>query len=284
MSGSNKSSHKLTAVRRHLSSDEIPFDVYTTIPKGNIENLQTKLAQGYSDLLVIGGDGTLNHALNANKDLKLTFSLIPSGTGNDFAKNINIGKDFSEHVHTAIHGTPIPIDMGQCNDRLFANGVGMGFDGQIVHDMLHRPSILSGHAKYYAEVLRILATYKTKKLPYTIEEQSFHDKILLLVVGNGTTFGGGFKLTPQARIDDKLLDVCTIGDVSPIRRFLNIHRLNKGTHGVLREINHYQTSHLRIEAAPEILAHIDGEFLGSPPFDIKVLPSYFKMRLKTSTS
>ena len=278
-SGKKKARSKLTALQDKLQGNKIPFDILETKEHDNVNHIREYLNSSFTDLVVLGGDGTLNHAINAIINKDIIISIIPSGTGNDFIKNIQVGKSLGEQMDTAIHGAPTAIDVGQCDDRLFINGVGIGFDGQIVYDMLNKHSILKGHAEYYAQVLRILATYSPQPLGFEIDEDQQRLDTFLLVIGNGSTFGGGFVLTPGASINDGLLDICHIGQLSPLKRFMNIHRLSSGTHAVLSEVKLSQTTHIKIDAAPGIQAHIDGEYLGTPPFNIKILPEYIKVRV-----
>ncbi|MEQ6118075.1 diacylglycerol kinase family protein [Reichenbachiella sp. MALMAid0571] len=243
-------------------------------------SIDFKIDQTFTDVIAVGGDGTLNHTLNGIKNYNVVFNIISAGSGNDFVKNINIGRTIDDQIKTIIDGSVMRVDVGQCNEQLFLNGVGLGFDGQIVSDMLHKKSWLKGHLKYYYHVLKILATFKTIPLKYGIHGRQYDKHTLLLVAANGTTFGGGFKLTPDARISDGFLDVCSIGNISPINRFLNIHKLSKGTHRSMEQVHFDKIKSIRIEGNPLIVGHIDGEFLGSPPFDIKVLPGFLKLRVK----
>jgi len=242
--------------------------------------VRERLDDSFSDLIIIGGDGTINESINGlNFDIPV--SIIPAGTGDDFVKMVDLGKSLDEQIETAVYGQPKPIDLGICNDRKFINGIGIGFDGQIVEDMISkRVPLLKGHAAYYYHVLRILGGYREKKFSYQIGDISYKKELILLTIGNGSTFGGGFKLMPNAKLDDGLLEICEIGKLSGFRRFLNIHKLSNGTHGKLSVVNHYQSTRVTIDANPLLFAHIDGERLGNPPFDINVLPRSLKMRTK----
>ena len=130
------------------------FDTHET--KSATKTVEQLLDSSFSDLIIIGGDGTINEAVNG-LECDIPVSIIPAGTGDDFIKNVSLGKSLEEQFHTAINGTIKRMDLGQCNDRKFVNGVGIGFDGQIVEDMeSKRVPLLKGHADYYYHVLRIL--------------------------------------------------------------------------------------------------------------------------------
>ena len=105
--------------------------------------------------------------------------------------------------------------------------------------------------------------------------QARQEHLILLVVMNGTTFGGGFRLNPEAKVDDGQLNICAIEDIPALKRFLNVGRLSFGTHGVLKAVNFYETKKIIIDGDLGIHAHIDGEYLGHPPYDIRIIEKWF---------
>ncbi len=262
-----------------LEARDLEYAVFMTTKQQNAWKLTDKnLDESYSDLVIIGGDGTINEAINGMK-FNIPISIIPNGTGNDFIKNINIGKSLDDYLDVIVNGKAMTIDLGICNGRKFINGVGVGFDGQITADMDSKKSILKGPAKYYYFVLRILATYKARRFKFTRDKSVREKDLILLCIANGTTFGGSFKLTPDAKINDTVLDVCEIGKISGLKRFANIHRLKEGSHHKLKEVKLHNAQRVTIEANPHLNAHIDGEYFGQPPFDIRVLPNALKVRV-----
>lgn len=278
--GSRKATELASRTSSFFEQHGIDFQLqHTSLEENAQKTVERFLTKEFTDLLVIGGDGTINEAVNGLGKHEPAFSIIKSGTGNDFIKNIEIGKSLEDQLHTALEGQLLSIDLGECNGRKFLNGVGIGFDGQIVRDMLHKKTWLTGHAAYYYHVLRILASYKERDFEYQLEEESKKQKLILMTIGNGTTFGGGFKLTPNAKLNDGLLDVCTVGPLSATRRFLNVPRLSNGSHGKLQEIDFRRTTRLKVSANDLLEGHIDGEYLGKPPFSIKVLPDALKVRV-----
>ena len=277
---SSKIVKQLAAYLQTSSLDYLIADTSKT--KSANRTVKDQLDHTFSDLIIVGGDGTINEAVNG-----LTFDIpvgiIPAGTGDDFVKMISIGKTLKEQIHSAVHGTISTIDLGVCNERKFVNGIGIGFDGQIVEDMFaKRVPLLSGHAAYYYHVLRILGGYSEKRFRYRLDDLQLENELILLTIGNGSTFGGGFKLMPQAKIDDGLLEICEIGKLSGLRRFLNIHKLSNGTHDTLSTVKFHQAQKILVEENPLLFAHIDGERLGNPPFDIQVLPKALKLRSRTN--
>ncbi|WP_436514595.1 diacylglycerol/lipid kinase family protein [Ekhidna sp. To15] len=265
-----------------LREQQIVHEVFDTIESMSAtRTVMEHLDSSFTDLIIIGGDGTINESINGLK-YDIPVGIVPAGTGDDFIKNVSVGKSVEDRIQTAVNGNIVRIDLGQCNDRKFVNGVGIGFDGQIVEDMTSkRVGFLTGHAAYYYHVLRILGGYKERSFKYFVDGKSMEKELILLSIGNGTTFGGGFKLMPKAKVNDGLLDVCEIGKLSPLRRFLNIGKLSNGTHGNLKEVSFHQVKEVSVDAHDMLFAHIDGEQIGKPPFQIKVLQEAMQLRVIT---
>lgn len=280
-SGGRKRNQKiLRELTAFLSANDLETEIQSTELDRNAQHIiERQLDSSFTDLVIVGGDGTINEAVNGlSQDVPVT--IIPAGTGNDFVKNIPLGKSLDQQFEVLTNNNVVSIDLGICNDRKFANGVGIGFDGQIVEDMNGKKvPFLKGHTKYYYHVLQILASYKPRDFDYLLDGEEENKSLILMTIGNGTTFGGGFNLMPNAKIDDGLLEVCMIGKISPIRRFLNIHKLSNGTHESLDEVQFYQSKSVAIKENPLLFAHIDGEQMGSPPYNIKVLPNALKLRI-----
>ena len=278
--GRRKNQKVLRELKSFLSTHNLEAIIQTTELKKNAwKIIEEQLDESFSDLILVGGDGTINEAVNGLKfDIPIT--IIPAGTGNDFVKNIAIGKTLKEQFEAIINDNILNIDLGICNNRKFANGVGIGFDGQIVEDMRTKTvPLLKGHAKYYYHVLQVLASYKPQDFNFSLDDENFNKPLIIMTIGNGTTFGGGFKLMPNARVDDGLLEVCTIGPLAPIRRFLNIHKLSNGTHGSINAVDFHQVKKVTVQENPLLFAHVDGELMGNPPYEIKVLPNVLKLRI-----
>lgn len=278
--GRSRNQRVMREVVHFAEANRLDFKLFETTQVGHARHLvDSHFGKDFTDLVIVGGDGTFNEAINGlTLDVPVTF--IPAGTGNDFVKNLPIGKKPEEQLAPLTRSNLKRMDVGICNGRKFLNGIGIGFDGQIVEDMAkRRVPLLTGHAKYYYHVLGILATYKAQKFDYQLDESAHKQDLILMTIGNGTTFGGGFKLMPNAKIDDGLLEICTIGPISGLRRFLNIHKLSDGTHGSMSAVSFHQATSVRVAANPLLFAHMDGERIGNPTFDIGILPGHLLVRI-----
>ncbi|MFK7954087.1 MAG: diacylglycerol kinase family protein [Ekhidna sp.] len=279
-SGKRKLRKVIQNLSSFLNARNISYELHDTEASLSAEKtVADKLDTSFTDLIIVGGDGTINEAVNGLR-FDIPVSIIPAGTGNDFVKMINIGNSMKDHFETAIDGQIKNIDLGVCNNRKFVNGIGIGFDGQIVEDMAEKKvALLSGHAAYYYHVIRILAGFRERSFSYNLDQKQYKKDLILLTIGNGSTFGGGFKLMPNALLDDGLLEVCEIGELSGLKRFLNIHKLSNGSHESLNSVNFYQATSVTVEKNDLLFAHIDGERMGQPPYEIKTLSKALRIRV-----
>ncbi|MFY0600125.1 MAG: YegS/Rv2252/BmrU family lipid kinase [Cyclobacteriaceae bacterium] len=281
VSGKKKAPKALKLLKESLEDEGLNYEVFFTQKERNgWQTVEQELKESFTDLIILGGDGTLNEAINGLK-YDIPVGIIPCGSGNDYVKCLDLGKTLKDQVKTSIYGSIKKVDLGICNDRKFLNGVGIGFDGQIVADLVTQKTWIQGAAKYYYHVLKILSSYKAQPFHFHSDAVENKKSLILLCIAKGTTFGGAFKLVPDAKLDDGKLHICEIGDLKPIKRFLNISRLGNGTHIGLKEVGIHVAEKINIEGHAHLHAHIDGEYFGNPPFEFGVLKKELSIRVKS---
>ena len=160
---------------------------------------------GYEVIVAVGGDGTVSQVVSGMVSSSLPLGIIPAGSGNDFIKSLNIPNDLEKAFEIVIRGTTRVIDVGRINGIFFANGVGIGFDAAV-----NRASYSINHSKkglllYVWALVKTLGRFNPVPMTVTMNGERREQEVFLLSVGNGTTVGGGFRLTPHARLDDGLL-------------------------------------------------------------------------------
>ena len=232
-----------------------------------------------NEIIVLGGDGTLNYVVNELLENPLPISIVSNGTGNDSVKSLHGEKNFKKQGEIAIHGTNKRFDLGLCNGRAFVNGVGIGFDGQVVQEMSVRKRKRGSHLDYLWTVLRTVAGFREKDLSFSLDEKKFTRRILLMTISNGTTFGGGFVINPHASSNDGSLDICVLNEIAPLSRFWHLPKLKTGSHEALKACEFFKARNVLIDRSDELVAHLDGEFIGHPPFESSILPEAIQVRV-----
>ena len=261
---------KLTLLQQRLHIQNITFKTFFT-PGQDIKGYLSLFFQEHQELnevIVLGGDGTLNYAVNELAGENIIFSQISNGTGNDSIKSLHGILDFDQQLEIALSGYIKAFDLGICNGQYFINGVGIGFDGMVVQEMLRSGQKKKSHLAYLVTVLKTIARFREKKLQFTIDDRSYDQDVFLMTISNGRTFGGGFVINPHAKTDDGLLDICLIDPISVVQRIRHLPKLKDGSHGKIKEVQFFTAKKVAVQYAAELVAHLDGEFIGNPPFDI----------------
>lgn len=278
-SGRSTFKERLRYLKDRLLQSGLKSAEFYTEPEGEgILSSFLKKNQRFTEIIVLGGDGTLNYVVNELLENQLPIGIVSNGTGNDSVKSLHGEKDFQKQVKIAMYGIARSFDLGLCNGRAFVNGLGIGFDGQVVEKMSKRKKKWGGHLDYLLTVLKSVAGFREKDLSFELDGKRFTRKILLMTVSNGTTFGGGFIINPHARSNDGMLDVCILNELSPLARFWHLPKLKTGSHGALKACEFFKSRKVRIDPSNDIVAHLDGEFIGYPPFDISIVPGALLLR------
>lgn len=232
----------------------------------------------YTDVLLLGGDGTVNHFINAFPDCLLPIGLIPAGSGNDLAAGLKLPPDLPHQLAMATSGQSRSIDAGRCNDRLFINGVGIGFDGEAAK-MVRSVRWLRGHLKYLYVVLRKILTYRESIMHILNGDVLVRLQPTLMVsIANGYRYGGGFKVAPLADLTDGLFDLVMVDPLSVLQRFYHLPRIEKGRHLHLPFVHFQHTTKVTIIGTDRLTAQLDGEIMEEHRFEMELLPGRFWFR------
>jgi YegS/Rv2252/BmrU family lipid kinase len=250
------------------------FDYYYTNEPLHASRIADKIHREYDAVIAYGGDGTANEVMNGLAGTTTPFGIIPDGTGNDFAKSVSVTRNLRKAVDIIVNYKYRLMDLGTIGNRIFLNGVGIGFDG-FVNYRNKKMKLLKGTISYLYAVLSSLTLWKA--IPIQIE---IDGKILgkghsfLLAIGNGWSVGGGLKLTPQASIHDSVFDICHISDIPIWKILANFVRLKNGTIDVIKEVTMRKGKKIRVTSDVPLPIHFDGELYDnySREIDISIVP------------
>jgi diacylglycerol kinase (ATP) len=197
------------------------------------------------------------------------------GSGNDFAKVLNTPKKLEDIVDMVLADKTKVIDVGLMNRRFFANNVGIGFDAAVNYNTRKVTWFRSGLAVYVCSLLKTLNQYRPLPMKITINNEIFDHAMFLVSVGNGTTCGGGFKLTPHAKIDDQLLDITMVTPLSMPQLFWHLPKVFQGTIDKTQHAVTRRAEQLTVESLHRLPLHIDGEMysLEGNICEISVVPN-----------
>lgn len=233
---------------------------YTERPKD-----ATMLAELYKHeknvIFSVGGDGTLNEIVAGIVGTKNMLGVIPGGTGNDFYKMLKLSKNLYQEC-----------DVGKVNNDYFINTLSLGIDAEICDNIIvmKRKKIPTSQL-YHASIIYTLTKFKDKYMTIKFNDEIIEDNITLLSICNGTTYGNGVKIAPNALIDDGYFDVYVVSDLPRIKIPGLFIRLLKGTHENSKYIKHFRVDNLKIISKELLTAALDGEIVVDKEFDVKML-------------
>jgi len=236
----------------------------TTAPGTAVEQVRQAVERGVERVVVLGGDGSLHEAANgvlrATVASRPPITVLPAGTGNDFAKLAGtVGLSPAEAVSRLVRGRVRLLDVGQAWDEYFLNSVGIGFDAEVAAEVAKGGS-LTGIPAYLVAVKRVLRGFVAPELTCQSAEASFTDRLLLIEIGIGPVVGGGFRLTPFAKPDDGVFDVCAIQQQSTLGILTKLPLAMFGWHTRLKAVRSFRTAELVVRRADGPLrAQMDGE-------------------------
>lgn len=258
-------------ISRYKISAEL---VYTEGSGHATEISEAYIKKGFKYFIAIGGDGTMNEMAQPLIERKgVIAGIIPSGTGNDFAQILGYPNRFEEgDWELFFKKNTASMDIGVVNNKIFLNGMGLGFDAQVAaENYTVDGKVKEGSAnKYIWHIVKTLLFFREKNMIYISGNEKQQTDCFINTIANGRRFAGGFLLTPEAIANDGLLDVCMIKKLSLFERFRLLLKVPKGTHIKEKKVDYYQTPHLNLEFSEVVPFHVDGELCFANTFDVLV--------------
>ncbi len=262
----------------------IAVEAYVSTSPDDAREHAAKAAADGRDLVAAGGDGTVGAIAGIAADHRVRCSILPIGSGNDFAATLGypIG-DIAACVALLDDdfGADRTIDLGRANGTWFCSVTATGFDSEASR-WANGVSRLSGTSLYVAAVLRTLATYKPHPMRVTVDGEVHELRAWMVSVGNGTRYGGGMLITPNATLDDGIFDVCAIDAVSRPRFLANFPKVFKGTHLGVDGVHTWRGRVVAIESldpSVPIEVYADGDRVGPLPATMECVAEALTVRV-----
>ncbi len=273
---------ELKWVRRELSARGWSVEIEATCRAGEATVLAREAAQaGMAAVWVAGGDGTVNEAVNGLVGTETALGVLPVGTGNVWARQLHLP------VYTLTHpfrlreaaiaqaeGRIRTVDTGRLNNCHFLLWAGIGFDAQITSDMEPRPRRVKrlGVLPYVVAGLTLAREFSGVRTHLVLDGRALRGRALLVVVSNVQMYSI-FHLTPQARMDDGLLDVFLFKGLGGFLYMLRMAgQLFVGRHLQNPQVVQRTARQVTIWTETPMAVQADGEPLGTTPVGIRVVP------------
>lgn len=268
---------------------KIPYRLLLSTHNGHIAELAAEItaSESFVNLIILGGDGTVNEALQGVRDFsKANIGFIPTGSGNDLARDMRLGKDPLKTLESILNKDICrKVDLGRLtvdshrdasvkkgsndtpNERFFVVSSGIGFDAAVceealssrLKDVLNKLKL--GKLTYLGIALKQLITAKNVSCDLYLDDKApIHlDRFLFSAFMIHRYEGGGFKFCPDADAGDGLLDICLVGHLPKPVIFLALPTAFFGKHYLFPQIFHYRASRIEIKTSAPLWVHTDGE-------------------------
>jgi YegS/Rv2252/BmrU family lipid kinase len=257
------------------------FEWLPTRFAGHGVELACEAAKKFPVVVALGGDGTVSDVAKGIVGTESSLGIIPVGTGNDFARNLNLRLDLKEAVTTVLNGVVRQVDVGMINDTPFINNAGTGFDAQVMQTMNESIRFTRGRPAFVLAILKNFITYKAFTLTLTVDgETSRKERAMMVSVLNGKMYGAGMLAAPNADMDDGLLDVLVVKSMPKIKLASLISKINTGQHIDHPAVEMLKIRTFKIDATPTQPLNVDGDIRGATPAEIRVRPRALKVLVR----
>jgi diacylglycerol kinase (ATP) len=264
--------------------DAVDDDVVVEVSSapGEPARLASKATSAGRDVVACGGDGVVSDVAGVATEARKRLAIVPTGAGNDFAREL--GYD-TKHPLRAIdvltNGADRVVDLGQVNGRYYTCVTASGFDAE-ANRWANTVTRLSGTTLYVAAVLRTLAVYTPHPFTVTVDDETVDTDAWLVAVGNGPAYAGGMHITPDARLDDGLLDVTIVGRLGRVAFLRAFPGVFKGTHVTHPAVSTFRGRNVTIASRnPSVPMDVyaDGERVGPLPATMHAAPAALTVRV-----
>jgi YegS/Rv2252/BmrU family lipid kinase len=260
---------------------------------GHVAELARRAAErGASPIVVVGGDGTVNEAVNGLLALedanRPELAILPRGTGDDLARTFGLPTEVEEAARVAAGGGVRTIDAGRAQfttrdgsraERYFANFAGAGISGAIALRGAATSRRLGARAAYFWATIAVFARWRSAEMTLEAGEERRQGRMYEVLVANGAYAAGGMRVAPDAEPDDGLFDVVVIGDVTKPDFLTTFPKIYRGTHIAHPKIDVFRAPSVSIDAARRLPIVLDGEQPGTTPASFEVLPGVLRLRV-----
>ena len=236
-------------------------------------------AANYSAALIFGGDGTVHRHLPQLHQYKTPALVVPTGSGNDFAKALgirNVDIALRAWQQFCAEGKSVKdIDLGVIRsggrETFFCCVAGIGMDAEANARANRMPPWIKSRGGYVVAALESLIAFKPAEMTIIAEEREIRQSAFFIAVGNARSYGGGMKVTPQATLDDGLLDVCLVSKMNKLKLLCWVPTIFFGEHLRLKQVEYFKTSQIAIDAERKLDIYADGEYAAQTPVEIGLI-------------
>jgi len=255
---------------------------YSEYPGHLIDLAKREVNRDWDGIIALGGDGTLFEVINGmwqgNPELPMPLGVLPAGTGNSFSRDLEV-KTHADAVKKIVDARLRPVDLGHCvcDDQtfVFINILGFGFVADVAKKAYSYRKW--GALNYVIGVFLITRRLQSYFLDFEIDGIAYQRNNIFVEICNSRKTGGDMLMAPEAKIDDGLLDVVILNQVSRRRLLSALPKIFTGAHLRMPEVEHFVAQKASFRPAAVKALTPDGEIIGATPITVSVLPAALRV-------
>lgn len=282
ISGTKNKSARIAIIKKRTAEHQIPFEIFDTSATGDYTYLPDKIStEKITDVIICGGDGTINQIVKHLLDVSVRIGIIPMGSGNGLALAAKIPKKINAALDIVFNGKSNWVDAFFINHKFSCMLCGLGFDAQVAHDFARQKK--RGLSNYIKQTVKNFA--KAKPFPFALvaENVDFTTEAFFISIANSNQFGNHFTIAPQASLSDGWLDIVVVNKMNKIQLLWKIiAHITNGKVNLQKnkrsKIHYFQTQKITIHNPQRAPLHIDGDpAVTDVYFEISVIEKAFQL-------
>ncbi len=285
VSGINDKNFFIRIIEKKTRQQDIPFQILHTNAEGNYQFLKEKIdSDNITDIVICGGDGTINKVAKALIDADVRIGIIPMGSGNGLANAAGIPKNIKRALKVIFKGKASYVDSFFINDQFSCMLCGLGFDAQVAHDFAQQPE--RGLKTYISQTIKNFLSARAYQFDITVRGKCFTADAYFISIANSNQFGNRFTIAPRARLNDGMLDLVVVKKMRKLKLLWEVIKqvISGKLHNIdevnfaKRDIIYFQSDRFIIRNLNNAPLHIDGDPADTTSrFVIEVIPDAFKL-------
>jgi diacylglycerol kinase (ATP) len=276
--GRGKARRWVREVEEHLRRRGARVDCEPSTDPGDLVRIAGESSRGpYDRVVICGGDGTVNLAVREFDLTRGTLALIPTGSGDDFARVVGIPRNVRAACDNVIDGRVREVDVAIANGLRYLGVAGLGFDSEVAELANRDVRFLRGSAVYLYAIFRVLPKFTPRPVRIRTEKGLREEQIMFAAIGNTRQYGGGIRITPDASIDDGLLDLCIVHQTTRVELLKTLPKAYTGAHVKSPFVEMLRGREFQFESEQPMAVYADGEPLTTTPVTFALAPQRLRV-------
>ncbi|MEP6683739.1 MAG: YegS/Rv2252/BmrU family lipid kinase [Parafilimonas sp.] len=285
ISGTKSKDALLKKIEIATKEKHLPFEFFIANPKGEYDVLRKKIKyEKITDVVIIGGDGTVNQITNALRNCDVRFGIIPAGSGNGLAFTAGIPKNKNHALQMIFNESSKKTDAFMINNYYSCMLSGLGFDAAVAHEFAQHPK--RGLTTYIKQTLLHFLKARTYRFEIIMGGNSFFTNAYFISIANSNQFGNNVTIAPKAKLNDGLLDIVIVQRMHKARLAFAVLKQIRGNNDLHlypadnsgKAVLYFQTAALTIRNLDNAPLHVDGDpYETAEEFKIELLKDSFDL-------